>query len=153
MTWRVYVVTKPNFVDHHGKSLEKEWRHAGLPAVKKIRVGQAYELSGGLSRVQADELARKLLADPITQDAVVAPEDADGLFKGAQTACVWPKPGVSDPVADTVAIGARDLGLSGLSSVRAGALYEFSGRASAKDIKSFCENFLMNPLVQQAEIH
>jgi phosphoribosylformylglycinamidine synthase subunit PurSL len=157
MTWRVYVQPKPQFVDHAGKALEKEWRAAGLSAVKKIRVGQAYEISGELSPDDVTLLAEKLLTDPITQAPVVAQEGrpenpAQKNGAGVRRAEIWPKPGVADPVAETVALGARDLGLAGVRAVRSGAVYEFWGAPSPKQILTFCESHLMNPLVQRVEI-
>lgn len=153
VTWRVYVLNKPNFTDHHGIALAKEWRHAGYSSSPKVRVGQAYEIAGNLSREEADVLARQLLADPITQQAVILPSTEKSSAPGVTTARIWPKPGVSDPVAQTVSIGAGDLGLKNIAAVRTGTIYEFAGNVSAKDIQSFCESFLMNPLVQQAEVN
>jgi phosphoribosylformylglycinamidine (FGAM) synthase PurS component len=149
-SWRIFVHIKPKFTDHRGKSLEKEWRHAGLGAVRKVRAGQAYELAGELSREDAEKLAEKLLADPVTQDAEVAAAGAKGPA-GARRAEVWPKGGVSDPAADTVAMAARDLGFDTVKKVRSGAVYDFWG-PSAKAVKAFCEDHLMNGLVQQVEV-
>jgi phosphoribosylformylglycinamidine (FGAM) synthase PurS component len=149
-SWRVFIRSKPKFTDHRGKSLEKEWRQAGLGPVKKVRAGQAYELAGELSRADVDRLAERLLADPVTQEAEVL-EGAATRAAGSLRAQVWPKGGVADPVADTVAMAARDLGFRGLSRVRSGSVYEFWG-ASPKKVESFCEDHLMNKLVQQVEV-
>jgi phosphoribosylformylglycinamidine (FGAM) synthase PurS component len=137
-SWRIFVHIKPKFTDHRGKSLEKEWRHAGLGAVRKVRAGQAYELAGELSREDAEKLAE------------VAAAGAKGPA-GARRAEVWPKGGVSDPAADTVAMAARDLGFDTVKKVRSGAVYDFWG-PSAKAVKAFCEDHLMNGLVQQVEV-
>lgn len=149
--WRIFVHHKPSFADHRGEGLKKEWRHAGYPVVKKVRAGQAYEISGDLDQGQLEELARKLLADPVTQMASILPSGGVKAPAGVRLAQIWPKPGVSDPVAETVKLGARDLDLSSVRSVRSGAVFEFWG-APAKDVKSFCEGFLMNPLVQKVEV-
>jgi len=151
-TWRVLILNKPKFTDHPGKSLEKEWKHEKLAGAPKIRVGQAYEVAGDLSPSDMAGIAEKLLVDPITQEAVFPASEKKNGVK-IQRAEVWPKPGVSDPVADTVAIGAKDLGVGGVKSVHSGAVYEFTGKAARKDIKHFCENYLMNPLVQKVEIN
>jgi phosphoribosylformylglycinamidine synthase subunit PurSL len=152
VSWRVRVLNKPGFPDHHGRSLEKEWRAAGRKPVKEIRAGQAYDIAGDLSGEDVRTLAEKLLADPVTQTAVVFTAERGTIPAGTRLAEIWPKPGVADPVAETVSIGARDLGVAGVSQVRAGAVYEFRGAVSKHDVRSFCETFLMNPLIQKAEI-
>ncbi len=149
--WRVFVLSKPRFADHRGAALKKEGAAAGLKAVKDVRAGLAYELSG-LSEAEARRLAGALLADPVTQDAVLFPADRPAVGKGSRLAQVWPREGVSDPVADTVRMAARDLKIDGLESVRSGHVYEFFSAASPADIKRFCEERLMNAMIQRVEV-
>ena len=151
MIWRVFVKHKPGFTDHRGESIKKEWQHAGYKNVTKVLAGQAYEISGGLTELEVRRLADKLLTDPITQQAVLAPEGKVKVPADVRWAEVWPKTGVSDPVAETVRLGARDLNLS-MDKVRSGAVYEFYGKPLPKDVKAFCEGHLMNSLVQQVEV-
>lgn len=150
--WRVVVTHKPSFVDHRGAALVKEWRHDGRKNVKKVRVGQLYEVAGTLTAADAQILADRLLTDPITQENAVFPADHVVAPAGARLAEIWPKKGVSDPVADTVKIAAGDLGLSGLAVVRSGQAYEFFGDAAPTDVRAFCEERLMNPLIQSVEV-
>ncbi len=152
VTWRVLVQYKPSFTDHRGKVLEREWRASGRPPVRKIRTGQAYELEGELTEADVRRLAERLLADPVTQTAEVVPAERSAAPRGVRRAEVWPKDGVSDPVAETVRVGARDLDLARIEKARSGALYDFWGARSDGDVKKFCESFLMNDLVQKVEI-
>jgi phosphoribosylformylglycinamidine (FGAM) synthase PurS component len=152
VAWRILVHLKPEVTDHHGARVKKEWRAAGNPAVGKVRVGQAYEFTGDVSREGLEILARQLLTDPVTQESVMCPADRVAPPKGARLAEIWLKPGVADPVADTVALGARDLHVGGFSMVRSGQVYEFHGKTSEKAVLRFCEEHLMNPLIQQADI-
>jgi phosphoribosylformylglycinamidine (FGAM) synthase PurS component len=151
MTWRVLVHLKPSHTDHRGEAVKKEWTMAGLKGARQVRVGQAYELAGDLDKAQAETLAGRLLSDPVTQEATVYPADHVAAPKGGKLAEIWPKKGVSDPVADTVALAAKDLGIS-LSSVRSGHVYEFFGPVQARDVKTFCEGHLMNALIQSVEV-
>lgn len=147
--WRVYVQLKPGAVDHAGKSLEREWRHLFGEVPGPVRTGQVYELHGDLTRDGAELLAAKLLADPVTERAVVAEGAVPAVGVRAE---IWPKPGVSDPVAETVMIGARDLGLSAVSSAKTGRVFEFTEKPNRERVRVFCEALLMNPLVHAVEL-
>ena len=151
-SWQVVVHHKPGVTDHRGEGIRKECAHAGLKGVKKVRVGQAYELSGTLSDADVRRMAEALLTDPITQEAVIASPDDIRAPKGARLGEVWPKNGVSDPVADTVRLAAADLGIQGLATVRSGQSYEFFGGASPEALRRFCEEHLMNALIQKVDV-
>jgi hypothetical protein len=49
MNWRVLVHTKESFADHHGEASRKK-PFGGRGRVNKARVGQAYELTGSLTK-------------------------------------------------------------------------------------------------------
>lgn len=152
MNWRILVHLKPSFVDHHGEGVKKEGRLAGLKGLKNVRVGQAYELLGSIGESDARRLADRLLSDPVTQDAALFPADHVARPKGGRLAEIWLKKGVSDPVADTVRLGAKDLGVEGLERVRSGQVFDFLGEVTSPRVKRFCEEHLMNPLVQTVEV-
>lgn len=152
MNWRILVHMKPSFADHRGEGIKKEGRLAGLAGVKQVRVGQAYEMRGEIDERGARRLAERLLADPVTQEASVFPADHVGRPKGGRLAEIWFKKGVSDPVAETVRFAAMDLEVKGLSSVRSGQVFDFMGEATPKAIQQFCEEHLMNPLIQSVEV-
>lgn len=152
MNWRVLVHPKASFPDHRGEGLAHEWKRSKLKGLKKIRTGQAYELLGDLDEAAARRLAERLLTDPVTQDAAVFPADRVAAAPGSRLAEVWPKKGVSDPVAGTVLFAAQDLGVAGLASVRSGQVYDFFGAVAPADVKRFCEEHVMNALIQSVEV-
>ncbi|HOW27172.1 MAG TPA: phosphoribosylformylglycinamidine synthase subunit PurS [Elusimicrobiota bacterium] len=153
MNWRVFVSLKPRVIDHRGRALEAEWRHAKLPSLDGIGTGQVYELSGsGLSDADVQRLTESLLTDPITQTGEIVYADHRPTRSGVRRVRIWPKPGVSDPPAETVMLGARDLGCDNIERVRTGFAYEFRGPVSRQDVKTFCERYLMNDLVQTMEM-
>jgi phosphoribosylformylglycinamidine (FGAM) synthase PurS component len=152
MNWRVLVHLKPGFVDHRGEGVRKEWRMAGRTGVKNVRVGQVYELQGEMDQEAAQLLAERLLTDPVTQESAVFPADRVIRPKGERLAEIWLKGGVSDPVADTVLLGVRDVGVTGLETVRSGQVFEFQGDVLPRDVQRFCEEHLMNTLVQTVEV-
>jgi phosphoribosylformylglycinamidine (FGAM) synthase PurS component len=152
MIWRILVHMKPTFVDHRGEGIKKEGRLAGLRGLKRVRVGQAYELSGSIDKDGAQRLADRLLTDPVTQEAGVFPADHVIRPQGGRLAEIWLKKGVSDPVADTVRLAAADLGIPGLDSIRSGQVFDFMGAVAPQAVRRFCEAHLMNTLVQSVEV-
>lgn len=152
MNWRILVHMKSTFVDHRGEGIKKESRLAGLTGIQHVRVGQAYEILGDVDETGVRRLADRLLADPVTQEASVFPADHVARPKGGRLAEIWLKKGVSDPVADTVRLAAMDLGVNGLEGVRSGQVFDFMGDPAPKEIKQFCEEHLMNALVQSVEV-
>jgi phosphoribosylformylglycinamidine (FGAM) synthase PurS component len=96
--------------------------------------------------------SQKAIYDPVTQVASVFPSDRVAPAPGSRLAEVWPKKGVSDPVAGTVVYAAQDLGVAGLSAVRSGQVYDFFGAVSPADVKRFCEEHLMNAMIQSVEV-
>ena len=121
--WQVVVTVKSAVKDHHGDALKKECAHAGLKSVKGVRVGQAYELSGTLPEAEARRLADRLLTDPVTQEASIS---APGAVK--------------------------DVGIRDLVSARSGRAFEFQGTLAADPLRRFCEEHLMNELIQRVDI-
>src|SRR4051794_19059988 len=76
---------------------------------------RGYLLEGGLSREQAETLARELLVDSVVEDGRVSPLGEAGAADLLATVLL--KPGVMDPAALSVIDAARDLGVS-LAGVR-----------------------------------
>jgi len=152
MTWRVRVELKKAFLDHRGEALKREAHHFGLTGVRALRTGAVYELEGTLDQTQALSIAGRLLADPITQEFSVAPPPKKDDFSGGRRAVVWLKKGVADPVADTVFLASKDLSVQGLESVRSGHVFDFLGTLSGPDVRRFCEEHLMNSLIQTVDV-
>ncbi|HRY28852.1 MAG TPA: hypothetical protein P5079_02310 [Elusimicrobiota bacterium] len=151
-TWRVVVYRRPGCPDHRGRSAEKDWRAARLGPLKRIRTGQAYDLTGSVTAPTARALAGKLLVDAVMQEAEVRGVGAGGKSaRGFCRAVIWPRQGVTDSVGETVRLGARDLRLPVPDKVRAGALFDFWGAAPRK-VRRFCETHLMNDLVHRLEL-
>jgi phosphoribosylformylglycinamidine synthase PurS subunit len=81
MTFRVHVriIPRPGLLDPQGQAVENALGALGFSGVGNVRVGKAIELSVDAASVEeAEETARgmcnKLLANPVTEDFVVAVE-------------------------------------------------------------------------------
>lgn len=150
MKMRIVVVNKTRFQDHHGKKLLREWKASGDTSVIRIITGQAYDVESDIVSAEFQKLAERLLVDPITQTVLTQNGQSKSVQK-EKAVFVWPKKGVADPVAETVKIGARDLGYTKIQAVRTGHFYVFSGKTTEKNIRRFCQEHIMNPLIQELE--
>ena len=77
---------------------------------------RGYLFEGVLSRDHAEELLQRLLLDPLVEEGrVLALQDGRGVERNGAAlrpaATVLPKPGVMDPVAESVLQAAEDLGV------------------------------------------
>jgi phosphoribosylformylglycinamidine synthase len=82
MSWlaRIHVVLKPVVNDPQGQAIHQGLRSLGFAAVQSVRAGKYFEVwleAGGeddASR-QAEEMCRKLLANPVIEDYRFAVEE------------------------------------------------------------------------------
>jgi len=79
----VLVVPRPGLLDPQGKAVHHALSSLGWSSVKDARVGKAIHLDVEAETAQAaaesaEEMCRKLLANPVTEDFVVASVAPDG---------------------------------------------------------------------------
>jgi phosphoribosylformylglycinamidine synthase len=72
MKARVYVMPKTGVLDPQGKAIAHALEGLGYETVKDVRAGKVIELElaetdPGRARAQAEEMARKLLANPVIE--------------------------------------------------------------------------------------
>ena len=80
-----------------------------------------------------DRIGAELLADPITQVYTFKPE-SDAVKRW--TLEVQFKPGVTDAVGDSTVKGIKDLGITGVTGVRTGHKYWFTGNLNAERLET-----------------
>src|SRR5215216_2888614 len=88
----------------------------GFQHLKSIKVQDLYFIEGQLSQEDLQQLALKLLSDPVTQIASWIELPA-ALFKPEDDSIVLEvalRPGVTDPVAEQLRRAAHELGLDGV---------------------------------------
>ena len=68
---RVYVTLKKSVFDPQGKTIHDALRSLGYPEVEDVRQGKFFELAlaGSVeqARAQAEEIARKVLSNPVIE--------------------------------------------------------------------------------------
>ncbi len=74
MRAKVYVTLKPAVLDPQGKAIEKSLHRLGFEDVRDVRVGKYIELNleekdRNRASSRLDEMCRKLLSNPVIEDA------------------------------------------------------------------------------------
>ncbi len=74
---RVYVTLKPTVLDPQGTTVAKALNHLGYHEVEGARVGKIIELhlSDQATRARVEEMAGKLLANPVIENFTVEMEE------------------------------------------------------------------------------
>lgn len=147
--WVVEVCAKPGNPDPAGAALTQQIHALGIPGVVEARVNALYELRGKLSASQAADIARQLLADPVTQDFRVDRSGASVPTGPHWRLEVWLKAAVTDPVGESVKKAVRDLGLPEPAVARAGTAVLLFGRLQKAQADKVLEKLLANPVVHR----
>ena len=82
-TVEVLVTPRPGLLDPQGKAIHHALSSLGYDAVEDVRVGKAIYLdvaaaTPGDAKERAEEMCRKLLANPVTEDFRITAAEADG---------------------------------------------------------------------------
>ena len=148
----VEVRLKPEFADAEGAGAFTLLREQGLSALREVRCGRLYELTGPLTLNQAQQAARDVLCDNVTQEhRLISPTAVTFNGMNAWRVEVWLKSGVSDPVGQTAAVAIADAGYPGLSA-RCGTLYRVLGRAMKPQLERAVLRCLANPLIHRVVV-
>jgi len=102
--WRVEVFRAPGFDCPDGTHALAAVRELGVDAVRSMRLGRGFLLSPGLARDAVESICAALLADPVVDRARITPPGrVPEPSEASHRILVAPRPGVMDPVANTVA--------------------------------------------------
>ena len=154
--WRVEVHRAPGRDDPAGSAALAALAELGLTGVRAVRTGRGYLLPPGYSAEEVASIAQGLLADPVVDRArIAAPGEPLEAPEGCHRICVLPRPGVMDPVAQTVADllvrtghGTAD-GPPEVSSYRA---YELEGQLAPDDLELAATRLFANETVEVVRI-
>lgn len=151
--YTVEVKLRPDYLDAEGQSALALLQGLGLTAARDCRTSRLYELRGPLNAAHAQQIARELLCDPVTQEFRLA--------NGQETALngmthwrveVWLKPSVSDPVGDTVRSAVAEMGLPEPDSVRVGAAYLIAGKCGRHQLEKLVLRGLANSVIHRITV-
>lgn len=68
MLWEVRVSYKPGVQDPEGDSTLEGLKTLGFEKMKEVRTAKVYVIKGDYSRQEVEEMCKRLLANPISQD-------------------------------------------------------------------------------------
>ena len=141
---------RPEFLDAEGQAALALLHGQGLSSLREARVSRLYEIKGPISANQAQQAAKDLLCDAVTQEfRVVAPAAPQMNGMNFWRVEVWPKPTVTDPVGETVRDAIGEMGLPKPDSVRCALVYRLSGRSHKMLIEKAVTKSLGNPLIHR----
>ena len=157
MLWEVDIYPAPGQPDLLGRPVATAAAELGLAADLRVLGARGYLIQADWERGQADRVVRELLTDCIVETAVVAEVGNEALTRIPQAADpkvgaehllihVLPKPGVMDPVAQSVTSAIADLGLK---AQRFAPEEILDCRPSARSIAALSAKVLANDAIEQ----
>lgn len=153
MAWLVRVGYKDEKFDPLGRLAKNDALDLGISGVKSVRSMPTYIIEGEISEDEVRRICDELLADPIIQQYWVENGSGEAKLNFDWMVEVYFKPGVTDPVAESVKEGIQVLGIEGVKEVKTGTTYLLIGDISRRDVETVCNKCLANPIIQIYKIH
>jgi phosphoribosylformylglycinamidine (FGAM) synthase PurS component len=153
-TTLVEVASKLGTTDAAGEATLRQLPLLGVTGVREVRVSALYEISGKFGSSQINQIARELLADPITQEYRVEKSTPSPAFLIGphHRVEVWLKPTVSDPVGESTQTAIAALGLSEPLNVRTGRAYHLIGRLTKAQVEKIVNKLVSNPVIHSTKV-
>ncbi len=146
MVYRIDVSSRPekDGIDPQGAAIRSQIQQTGADP-GSIRVSRVFFIDTPAPRPAVERVANELLADPVTEQAMIveaAPDDS-----GKSRIEVHFKPGVMDPVAASTEMAIRDMGID-VVEVRTGRAFVFDQPHPRDTLQSISRQSLANAVVE-----
>lgn len=148
MLWHLRIDPAPGLLDREGARLAGEAADLGLPGPWKIAASRGFLVEGDLSAEALAKAAREVLADPIAETFRIEPAGSP-IDDGDAVVHVLPRPGVTDPEAESALAVLQDLGYP-VENVRSIRGYRVEGPADS--LPRLVRRLLANDAVEQAVV-
>ncbi|MDR0521346.1 MAG: phosphoribosylformylglycinamidine synthase subunit PurL [Planctomycetaceae bacterium] len=154
MLWEVEILPAVNQPDVHAEAVQHDAADLGLAADLSLQTSYGYLIrTADSGRQTIEEIAKKLLADPVTEQVKVreiVPEKPPSAGEPMEEhVYVLPKPGVTDSVAENARKLLAEFGLQ-TDTVRTFKKYRFkSGTISRPVLMNIAGKLLANDAVEQ----
>jgi phosphoribosylformylglycinamidine synthase subunit PurSL len=149
MLWHLRVEPVQGLVDAEGRRVADEAALLGLPGPWRAAAARGFLIEGKLTREDLHRAARAVLVDPVAESFRVFRIGEDEDDRGSAVVHVLPKPGVTDPEADSAKAVLRDLGFA-VDDCRTVRSYRLEG--PTEGLVRLVEKVLANDAVEQAVI-
>ncbi len=149
MLWHIEIQPAEDCPDLAGKSLVQEAVESAVPGPWSIRAGRGFLIEGALEREDVVRAARQVLVDPVVEqfEAHTVPAPAQTMNPGRSVVHVLPRPGVTDPEAESACALLRELGFA-VTDVRTIRTYRVDG--PVEHLPRLIQRVLANDAVEQA---
>ncbi|MBS7658064.1 MAG: phosphoribosylformylglycinamidine synthase subunit PurS [Candidatus Bathyarchaeia archaeon] len=152
MIYIVRVGYKNENFDPLGRILKSDILDLGFSNLENIRSMPTYWIESETLNIDIEKICKELLIDEIIQDYWIN-EEKNEWCKGFNWIVeVNFKPGVTDPVADSVKKGIETIGVFNVKNVKTGMTYLLKGNLSEDDVKIICNKCLANPIIHNYKI-
>ncbi|MBL8078306.1 MAG: phosphoribosylformylglycinamidine synthase subunit PurL [Anaerolineales bacterium] len=135
--------------DPRSGGLLRDAHSLGFQSLQSINMQDLYFIEGQLSQEELQQLALKLLTDPVTQSAFwielptpLPPSKADVAILEVSL-----RPGVTDPVAEQLVRAAHEINLDGVQRAATGSRFQIEG-LNAREIEALAKQLLANNVIQ-----
>jgi phosphoribosylformylglycinamidine synthase len=148
MLWHIQIQPAPGQADRLGARLEDEAVELGLQGPWSIKTIRGFLIEGAISSIEIRRAAREVLVDAVVEICTIGPSGAAPGGDGT-IVHVLPKPGVTDPEAESALALLQDLGYA-ISNARTVRTYRVNGPKGA--VPRLISRVLANDAVEQAVI-
>ncbi len=148
MLWHILIEPAPGRSDRKGELLAVEAAECGLAGVESIRAARGFLVEGQLGRAEVERAAQAVLVDPVVETYSIHVGGANEGGTGT-VVHVLPKPGVTDPEAESALALLRDLGYD-VEGVR--TIHTFRIVSPREVLPALIERVLANDAVEQAVV-
>lgn len=151
MLWEVDIYPRPDLPDLAARRVVADAADLGLADRLSVHAATGYLIQGKAERALIDRIAAELLCDRVVERTVTAAVGdavlATAPGPGYRLIHVLPKPGVMDPVAQSVSAALADYGLRA-EAVRTLKKYWIEGLADDR-LAALCSKVLANDAIEQ----
>ncbi len=147
MLWHLQIDPAAGQIDRAGSRVAADAADLGLPGPWVVAAARGFLIEGPVDRADLARVARAVLVDPVVESCSIRP--ASEPAASGTVVHVLPKPGVTDPEADSALALLRDLGLA-VANVRTIRTYRVEGPAAA--LARLIGRVLANDAVEQAVV-
>jgi phosphoribosylformylglycinamidine synthase len=148
MLWHLEIQPSPGTPDLAGRRLSIEADEAGISGPWRVSASRGFLIAGTLDAREVERAARQVLVDPVVESFRVQPGRSPAPA-GVALVHVLPKPGVTDPEAESALELLRDLGYA-VEGVRTIRTYRLEGPAVHQ--ARLIQRVLANDAVEQAVV-
>ncbi len=153
---RIEVFFKDAFPDPLGNTIRSEIEAFGFQGITNVRVCQVYILFGKVRKNDLDTIAQKLLTDTITQHYECNPAIFTKIGANGRSLLhiveISRKPGVMDPVEQSVLKAIRDMGID-VEGAKTAQKYLIDGNISDEAIHNIATRILANTKIEDVFVY